>query len=181
MQEAPLSPVRAARREKLLDAAQAVFLQAGLQAATMEAIAAQGGVSKVTLYGYFSDKDAAFHGVAVRLAGQLRASTLDSLAQPGTATQKVTRALQTKHGMVHALLRNSPLSDELLVSRLQVRDLWLTLDADLTASIARVTGDADTARLLFDASLGIADNARDTNQMQADIARLTKAILGGTG
>ena len=59
-----LTPVRAARRARLVASAQAVFLRAGLKGATMEAIAQEAGVSKVTLYGYFCDKGAAFHAVA---------------------------------------------------------------------------------------------------------------------
>lgn len=171
-----LSPVRAARRDKLLDAAKAVFLRAGLKGATMEAIAEEAGVSKVTLYGYFRDKDAAFFAVSERLAGQLRAATFAALDEPGTPADRITRALQIKHGMVRAILQDSPLADELIATRQQVQDIWQSLDAEITARLTDVIGDADTARIIFDASLGISENAKEIRAMKTDIARLVAAL-----
>ena len=61
-----LSPIKMARREKILDAALRVFAEQGFRGATMEGIAAAVGMSKATVYSYFSDKDAVFAAVARR-------------------------------------------------------------------------------------------------------------------
>jgi AcrR family transcriptional regulator len=55
-----LSRTRQARRDHLLETAQTGFLRDGYNATTMEGIALAAGVSKATLYKYFSDKDELF-------------------------------------------------------------------------------------------------------------------------
>jgi TetR/AcrR family transcriptional repressor of nem operon len=45
------------RREQILDAAARVFTQKGLPAATMDAVAAEAGVAKGTIYLYFASKE----------------------------------------------------------------------------------------------------------------------------
>jgi AcrR family transcriptional regulator len=57
---------RDARREAILDAAAAVFMEEGFAAASMSAIAARVGGSKGTLYNYFKSKEALFEAYIVR-------------------------------------------------------------------------------------------------------------------
>jgi TetR/AcrR family transcriptional regulator, mexJK operon transcriptional repressor len=57
-----------AKRRRVIDAAQDLFLENGLQRSTMEAIALAAHVSKPTLYRYFPDKQALFVGVLEHLA-----------------------------------------------------------------------------------------------------------------
>ena len=57
---------RDARREAILDVAQAVFLEEGFNAASMSTIAARLGGSKGTLYNYFSSKDELFEAYVRR-------------------------------------------------------------------------------------------------------------------
>ncbi len=49
-------PRDSAKRDAILDAAHALFFARGIEASTMEDIAAAAGVSKVTVYGHFGDK-----------------------------------------------------------------------------------------------------------------------------
>jgi AcrR family transcriptional regulator len=61
-------------REEILDAARKVLLRSGLAAMTLEAVAAEAGMSKTGLYYYFPSKDAlAFELVFGVIAGQARA------------------------------------------------------------------------------------------------------------
>ncbi|MCW8157169.1 TetR/AcrR family transcriptional regulator [Stutzerimonas stutzeri] len=53
----PKDPVK---REAILAAAQVLFLGNGYEGSSMEAIAAEAGVSKLTLYSHFKDKEALF-------------------------------------------------------------------------------------------------------------------------
>lgn len=49
-------PKDAAKRTAILDAARDLFFERGIEATTMEDVAAAAGVSKVTVYGHFGDK-----------------------------------------------------------------------------------------------------------------------------
>ena len=72
-------------RERLVDAAERLFAEHGLEAVTMRQLAAELGVSPMTPYRYFADKDAilaavrarAFnrHAEALELAFEARAPT----------------------------------------------------------------------------------------------------------
>ncbi|WP_313239452.1 TetR/AcrR family transcriptional regulator [Stutzerimonas kunmingensis] len=56
----PGRPKDPAKREAILAAAQVLFLGNGYEGSSMEAIAAEAGVSKLTLYSHFKDKEALF-------------------------------------------------------------------------------------------------------------------------
>lgn len=55
-----------AKRDAILDAACALFLEQGYAAASMDAVAARAGVSKATIYAHFTDKDDLF-GAVIRM------------------------------------------------------------------------------------------------------------------
>lgn len=59
----PRGKAAAARHERILDAAQRVFLAAGYGAASMEAIAREAGVAKQTLYAHFGTKAGLFGSI----------------------------------------------------------------------------------------------------------------------
>jgi TetR/AcrR family transcriptional repressor of mexJK operon len=59
-------PKDAAKRELILGAAEKIFFVQGFSAATIERIAAAAGVSKVTVYGHFGDKETLFEAVITR-------------------------------------------------------------------------------------------------------------------
>ena len=64
----PAAPTRAtpgrpkdlAKREAILDAAKLLFAKDGLDGTSMDAVAREAGVSKLTVYSHFADKDALF-------------------------------------------------------------------------------------------------------------------------
>ncbi|WP_434458356.1 TetR/AcrR family transcriptional regulator [Stutzerimonas urumqiensis] len=56
----PGRPKDPAKREAILAAAKTLFLGNGYEGSSMEAIAAEAGVSKLTLYSHFKDKEALF-------------------------------------------------------------------------------------------------------------------------
>lgn len=171
-----LSPLKAARRERLLDTAERLFVAQGFRATTMEGMAEAAGLSKVTVYGYFRDKDAAFEAVARRLADRMRKAVLAELDAEGLPAGRVTAALNVKHGIVHDLVGTSAFATELMAQKLSVGRIFADLDADITARIADLLGDVQAARILFDGAMGIAGTGAPKAQMQADIARLVAAL-----
>ena len=77
-------------REKLVDAAERLFAQHGLEAVTMRQLAAALGVSPMTPYRYFADKDAILTAVRTR-AFNRHAEALE-LAFEGGGANTVERA-----------------------------------------------------------------------------------------
>ncbi|CAA7612592.1 TetR/AcrR family transcriptional regulator [Magnetospirillum sp. SS-4] len=67
---------RSAKREAVLDAAQAVFLEMGYAAASMDSVAARAGVSKATVYAHFDSKDQLFAAVIRRRCDKSEAFVL---------------------------------------------------------------------------------------------------------
>ena len=65
-------PVDEAKREAILSAAADLFLEAGYSACSIEAIAAQAGVSKVTIYNQFGGKEELFRAAIERECDALR-------------------------------------------------------------------------------------------------------------
>src|SRR4051795_9691411 len=66
---APLSPVGeedSAKRRQILDGARKVFMDLGFDGASMGEIARAAGVSKGTLYVYFTDKNRLFEAIVER-------------------------------------------------------------------------------------------------------------------
>lgn len=67
----PGRPKDPAKREAILAAARDLFLSNGYEGSSMDAIAAEAGVSKLTLYSHFKDKEALF-GSAVKAICETR-------------------------------------------------------------------------------------------------------------
>ncbi len=57
---------RAARKERILDAALEVFSRIGIEGSTMNEIAAEAGFGKASLYYYFPSKEEVFHAILER-------------------------------------------------------------------------------------------------------------------
>ena len=75
----PLRPSSVAKREAILDAAQAAFLANGYESVTMDAISRDSGVAKQTLYGHFGSKEALFLEL---VRSQTRAASERVLSEP---------------------------------------------------------------------------------------------------
>lgn len=78
------------KAERVLDVGWDLFLCRGFEAVSMEAIAAEAGVSKVTVYKHYSDKTALFEAAVLRATLQIEAA--QSLAAPdGTLRERLER------------------------------------------------------------------------------------------
>jgi AcrR family transcriptional regulator len=172
-----LSPLKTGRRERLLDVAEGLFVARGYRGTTIEHLAEAAGLSKVTVYNYFPDKEAVFLAVAERLAARLRAAVLTELAGPGTPAEAVARALTAKQRMVFELVRGSAFAGELLAQKQSLAPIFAALDAGLIAAIGDRLGDPALARLLFHASVGLGEAAATGDELACDIARLVAGLM----
>lgn len=62
----PGRPKDGTKHDAMLDAARRLFFERGVEAVPIEAVAAEAGVSKVTVYGHFGDKLTLFEAVVMR-------------------------------------------------------------------------------------------------------------------
>ncbi len=67
---------RADRRTQLVDSAEAVFVEQGFAAASMDDVAKRAGVTKPVLYDHFGSKDGLLAAVISRLGDQLMQTTV---------------------------------------------------------------------------------------------------------
>src|SRR5579884_308664 len=86
--------VRAVRRRNLLEAAERLFLRDGYRHATMERVADEAGVSKQTLYNYFSDKEELFAALLQLRQGEQLLVEIEA-ALSGDAAENPEQALQS--------------------------------------------------------------------------------------
>ncbi|PKP71790.1 MAG: TetR family transcriptional regulator [Alphaproteobacteria bacterium HGW-Alphaproteobacteria-5] len=84
---ADAAPDRPGKRAQIIAGARRAFLAAGYEAASMSLVAREAGVSKGTLYVYFTNKEALFAAVVEAVCRQPGDSVFDMLAGPGTAAE----------------------------------------------------------------------------------------------
>ncbi len=80
------------RRRELLEAANRVVLRDGPEA-SMNAIAAEAGITKPILYRHFGDKNGLYRALAQRHTDVLLATLREALDQPGARRERVEAAL----------------------------------------------------------------------------------------
>lgn len=107
--------IKRERRTEILSAAQRVFLERGLDAATMDEIARSAGLSKGALYLYFSSKDELFLTIACELLEELNARLASLEKSPHENGREKFRSLI--HAYVDFALEHQ--------SRFQVAMSWL--------------------------------------------------------
>ena len=102
------------RRDRILTAAETLFLRNGLRGTSMEAIAREAGVAKPTLYAYFADKDAVLVGIVSRRIGEWQALVTSELAREGAPADRIARTLSAKEKAYFRMIKSSPHAVELV-------------------------------------------------------------------
>ncbi len=85
----PGRPKDLEKREAILDAAQSLFAERGIDGVPIEAIAARSGVSKVTVYGHFGDKATIFDSIVQRETERLRETLANTIPTDGTLEEQL--------------------------------------------------------------------------------------------
>lgn len=174
---------RAGKRERILDAARSLFLRNGLRGTSMEAIAREAGIAKPTLYTQFPDKDAVFTAILEELIAEKTAAFEDALAGEGSVAARIGYALARKYRVLAAALEASPHADELFNEHRRAARLLEESDAAvlgrLTAELAEagVSDAGNLARLLMDASFGVAQKAIGRKALTADIRLVAERLI----
>jgi AcrR family transcriptional regulator len=87
-QEAALTP-----KDRMLDAAEAVVVRQGIANLTLEAVAAEAGISKGGLLHYFPNKDRLIEGMVTRCAEHWRAGSTEAYENTSEGPGRMARAL----------------------------------------------------------------------------------------
>lgn len=152
----------------------------------MEAIAEAAGMSKVTVYGYFRDKEAVFTAVAEHLAARLKQAAEVALQQEGPLVERLAGALIAKQSLVYHLVRRSAHASDLFHAKdAHAATFFTAIDRDIQNQLAEaLVHDGQSSevaqqmtRILFAAANGIAAEAVGADQMAHDILTLVKAVV----
>jgi TetR/AcrR family transcriptional regulator len=134
------------RRDRILDAASAVFAERGFEGARVDDIAARAGVNKAMLYYHVGDKTALYSAVLLRNFSRVRVALDEALASRGTARQRLeavitalTRMVQRHPDHPRMMLREiasgaATLEPEVLAAMLEVVGVVRALIAEGTAA-----------------------------------------------
>ena len=134
------------RRDRILDAASAVFAERGFEGARVDDIAARAGANKAMLYYHVGDKTALYSAVLLRNFGRVRVALDAALASGGTARQRLeavitalTRMVQHHPDHPRMMLREiasgaASLEPEVLAAMLEVVGVVRALIAEGTAA-----------------------------------------------
>ncbi|WP_159057853.1 MULTISPECIES: TetR/AcrR family transcriptional regulator [unclassified Streptomyces] len=152
------------RVAQIVDAAEALIADAGVQAVGMNALARHAGISPGSLYQYFPGKDAVIAEVARRLAARLQQGfALCSSAQsaPETTVDRLLEAaavLARKHPALSALLTPTEESEEAEPNALfkTIARSLPTFDVGYNVDVTR-----DLAVRIFCTGLGLAIHQPD--------------------
>ena len=97
---APGRPKDLEKRGAILDAAQSLFAERGIDGAPIEAIAARSGVSKVTVYGHFGDKASIFEALVARENGRFTERLAAVTQREGAMLDRLTQLGETVISMM---------------------------------------------------------------------------------
>lgn len=133
----PGRPKDPAKRLAILEAAKTLFLRHGYASISMDAIAAEAGVSKLTVYSHFTDKETLFSAAVQARCEEQLPEQLFELPE-GAPIERVLQAI----GLSFCALINSPESIEL-------HRVMVTL-ATQDAALSRMFYEAGPQRVLVE-------------------------------
>jgi len=176
------------KQDRIARAATTLFLRDGIRATSMEAIAAESGIAKATLYGVFKNKDEVFAAVVDMFAAQLVAAVRAAIAEPGTVEERITAGICAKQNMAFDTIYASPHAAELMGAKTSyANECVQEADDEIVRLLERVLkSDPQTAKgahmsaqALFFASIGIADHTDSKTNAFRRIEELAETYLTG--
>jgi len=109
----------AEKRASILDAARPILLRDGLGGTTLDRVAAEGGIAKMTLYRHFPSKEALFEGLVTSMCESIRQG-LENAPRAGDDQPAATRLSNELRGFTSALIEPNALA----LYRLIVAEGW---------------------------------------------------------
>lgn len=178
-----------ARYRRVIRAAEELFKKNGFRGVTMEAVARDAAVSKVTVYSYFKNKDELFIAVAERMAALMRRAVFDELAaEAAPVDQRLTGAVVAKLRLYFLNVAGSSHAEDLFSQTDRLAGAaFEAMEADIlaamSASIAEDPALAPRATSLANALLygggAVGKRAATLADMERDAADFVSIHLAG--
>jgi len=99
---APGRPKDLEKRAAILDAAKRLFTAQGFDGTSMDAVAKEAGVSKLTVYSHFGDKDALFKSAVEAKCEQQMPAAIFRVPQGTPIRDALIKIARAFHGLVHS-------------------------------------------------------------------------------
>jgi TetR/AcrR family transcriptional regulator len=106
----------AATREAILEAAERIFADKGLEGARTDALAAAAGVNKALLYYYFESKEGLYRAVLEGYLADFNRQALEVLSAPGSARSLLLRYINLNFDFIGAHRHHGPLFQRMLMA-----------------------------------------------------------------
>jgi TetR/AcrR family transcriptional regulator, cholesterol catabolism regulator len=188
MAEATLTKSQAARRERVIRAAQELAAEGGYDAVQMRDVASRGEVALGTIYRYFPSKDALLLSVMVQWLGDLEqrvtrhpptgATTVDRIMDVlGRAVRSMDREPRLTRAVIAAMTAGDPASVDAIgeVTAAMARIMEAAFPEDvapaLEAAAAKVLG-----HVWWSATISWANGMGDSNWVQAELRQASELI-----
>jgi len=105
-----------ATREAILEAAERIFAEEGLEGARTDAIAAAAGVNKALLYYYFRSKEELYRAVLEGYVKDFNQQALELLSSKGSARSLLLRYINLHFDFISAHRHHGPLFQRMLMA-----------------------------------------------------------------
>jgi AcrR family transcriptional regulator len=188
MAEATLTKSQAARRERVIRAAQELAAEGGYDAVQMRDVASRGEVALGTIYRYFPSKDALLLSVMVQWLGDLEqrvtrhpptgATTVDRIMDVlGRAVRSMDREPRLTRAVIAAMTAGDPASVDAIgevtaaMARIMRAAFPEDVDPALEAAAAKVLG-----HVWWSATISWANGMGDSTWVVAELRQASELI-----
>ena len=117
-----------ATRQAILQAAERIFADEGLEGARTDAIATAAGVNKALLYYYFRSKEALYRAVLEGYAADFNRKALELLSSGGSSRSLLERYINLHFDFIAAHRHHGPLFQRMLMTD---KKTWMRLAREL--------------------------------------------------
>jgi AcrR family transcriptional regulator len=193
MAEATLTKSQAARRERVIRAAQELAADGGYDAVQMRDVASRGEVALGTIYRYFPSKDALLLAVMVQWLGDLEqrvtrhppagATTVDRIMDVlGRAVRSMDREPRLTRAVIAAMTAGDPASVDAIgevtaaMARIMQAAFPEDVDPALEAAAAKVLG-----HVWWSATISWANGMGDSTWVAAELRQASELIADRFG
>jgi len=193
MAEATLTKSQAARRERVIRAAQELAAEGGYDAVQMRDVASRGEVALGTIYRYFPSKDALLLSVMVQWLGDLEqrvtrhpptgATTVDRIMDVlGRAVGSMDREPRLTRAVIAAMTAGDPASVDAIgevtaaMARIMEAAFPEDVDPSLEAAAAKVLG-----HVWWSATMSWANGMGDSTWVVAELRQASELIADRFG
>jgi AcrR family transcriptional regulator len=177
---------REERARQLLDVAEELFADRGVQASSMADIAGAAGITKPVLYDHFGSKDRLLAAVILRAGSVLRDAVLAAVTTAATPEDALARGLRAYFGFIeerrsglHSLLTEGvPPGSEAAAALETVRDQQANMIAELLSAQSETT-DPAAAHLYAQIVIGATERlaTRPGTTPTASVEILTRHVM----